>query len=82
MRSKIVKEVSEMRKVLAVAFVGASLAFASTAAFAEGNGGHDPVQSQQDQIVMTHNDSASFVVAGPSAPVSVWTEMREQNRDR
>ncbi|HKV43556.1 MAG TPA: hypothetical protein VJT32_02590 [bacterium] len=71
-----------MRHVLAVAVLGASLAFTASAALADENTDHSTVQFPQNTVVMNSQDSGPAVVAGVAAPQSVYAGAREDNRER
>ncbi|HLW61045.1 MAG TPA: hypothetical protein VKV57_14155 [bacterium] len=71
-----------MRHVLAVAVLGASLALTASAALADENTDHTPIQFRQSEVVVNPIDSGSAVVAGVAAPQSVYAVSREDNRER
>jgi hypothetical protein len=78
------KEVSAMRKLLAVVVVGASLAFASTAAFAEDRGVVEPVsQPSQPATVSGYFESNPGTFAGgPAHDVSVDASRGQEGSSR
>ncbi|HET9001211.1 MAG TPA: hypothetical protein VFP86_16355 [bacterium] len=77
-------EVSAMQKLLAVAVLGASLAFASGAAFAEDRGVVEPVsQPTQPATVSVYFDSNPGTFAGgPAHDVSVDASRGQEGNNR
>lgn len=72
-----------MRQFLAVAVLGASLAFFAGAAFASENVDYQPAfQPTQNVAIENRTESVESVVAGGAAPVSVWSELRYENYGR
>jgi hypothetical protein len=71
-----------MQKLLAVALLGTSLAFASAAAFADDRGVVEPVSIEPSQSEMTQDQPSLSTVAGGSAPVSVVDTSRENGNNR
>ncbi len=69
-----------MRQILAVAVLGASLAFTASAALADENGSDKVFQPTQSEVTIPQTDSS--VVAGPTAPGSDGYVTIENSRDR
>ncbi|HET8999167.1 MAG TPA: hypothetical protein VFP86_05930 [bacterium] len=71
-----------MQKLLAVAVLGASLVFATSAAFADERGVVEPVSpATQQQTILVENQTDMSTVAG-GAPVSVVDTSRENGSNR
>ncbi len=71
-----------MQKLLAMAVLGASLAFATSAAFADDRGVVEPRSIAPTQETVTvENQSELSTIAGGSAPVSVVDSSRENGRN-
>ncbi len=71
-----------MQKLLAVAVLGASLVFATSAAFADDRGVIEPISpaTQQETILVQNQTDLSTVAGG--APVSVVDTSRENGSNR
>ncbi len=72
-----------MQKLLAVAVLGASLAFVTSAAFADDRGVVEPrpIAPQTQQQYTFQDQSDLSTVAGGSAPVSVVDTSRENGQN-
>ncbi len=71
-----------MQKILALTFLGASLAFSASAALASESVDYKPAfQPTENVAIVNRTESDQSVTAGVAAPVSVWSEAREANRE-
>ncbi len=68
-----------MRQILAVAVLGASLAFTASAALADENGSDKVFQPTQSEVTIPQTDSS--VIAGPTAGSDGYVTV-ENSRDR
>ena len=72
-----------MRKFLTVVALGASLAFTASTAFASDKVDYKPAfQPTQSVTIVDRTPSVQSVVAGVAAPMSVWSDLRDENFGR
>lgn len=69
-----------MRQFLAVAVLGATLAFGARTAFASDNVDYGVPFQPAQSVIVTQSESGSVVAGGSSAETSVQ-QLREENRE-